>query len=150
MGHELMALRSEPLTPGVHWYFGTPSWQFLVLSQSHGGKGCGPSEVVVVAWEVSIKSAGWVLWQMFVSDLSSWHCAVQGELSQVRALLGRALNEIVGAAEKLPQDLSEAERIHTLAYKTWAPRQSASFNITLVYGTSQVPINKSPSRRWWQ
>lgn len=39
------------------------------------------------------------------------------EGSWVGALLWRALNEIVGAAGKMPQDLSEAERVHTLGCK---------------------------------
>lgn len=65
-----------------------------------------------------MKSARRVLWQIFVSDLSSCLCAAQGGLSRVGALLRRALNEIVGAAGKMPQDLSEAERVHTLGCKT--------------------------------
>ena len=65
-----------------------------------------------------MRSARWVLWQIFVSDLSSWCCAAQGGLCRVGALLGRPLNEIVGATGKMPQDLSEAERVHTLGCKT--------------------------------
>lgn len=97
-----------------------------------------------------MRSARWVLWQIFVSDFSTWCCAAQGGVSQVGALLRRAFNELVGAAGKMPQDLSEAERVHTLGCKTWPLRQSDSFNITPVYGTSQVTINKSPSQRWCQ
>lgn len=111
------ALRPDPDTRGA-LYLGMPELQFLVSSKSHGGEGCEPSKVVVVAWELSVRSARWVLWQVFVSDLSSWHCAVQGGVSQVGALLRRAFNEIVGAAGKMPQDLSEAERVHTLGCKT--------------------------------
>jgi len=44
--------------------------------------------------------------------------ALRREVSWVGALLRRALNEIVGAAGKMPQDLSEAERVHTLGCKT--------------------------------
>lgn len=65
-----------------------------------------------------MRSAHWVLWPVFVSDLSSWLCAGWGRLYWVGALLGRALNEIVRAAGKMPQDLGEAETVHTLGHKT--------------------------------
>lgn len=80
-----------------------------------------PSEVSAVSWEVSTRRVCWVC-QVFpgrcLSVLSPRCCAVQRGLPWVGALLWRALNEIVGAAGKMPQDLSEAERVHTLGCKT--------------------------------
>lgn len=126
--------------PGLCWYLGTPVWQFLVSSKA------------VTQWggwkwprrspQLSSDGAHQVLQWIFAPDLSSQQRAVQGGLPQVKALLQRALNEVEGAAGKMPQDLSEAEKAHTSGCKTSSLRQSDSLSIAPVYGTSQCNISQ--------
>lgn len=88
---------------------GAQFWQLLISSQSRGDRTVSPVRCLQCPGSVHQEGSLGSLQVSVCLSVCSQPCAVQGGLPQAGALLWRALNEIVGAAGKRPQDLSETE-----------------------------------------